>query len=148
MSSTTAPIERPRISACIIAFNEAGRIGDCLASLAFCDEIVVVDSYSTDATVAIADAQRRVDTYAVAAYVNGPSASYLTAADPDSALQTAAAGQALAANSQQVLGDLQAARTDQVNRESAARLAKQNADRAAAVRTALRTTATRFMLAP
>ncbi|PSD25991.1 glycosyltransferase family 2 protein, partial [Stenotrophomonas maltophilia] len=42
MSSTTAPIERPRISACIIAFNEAGRIGDCLASLAFCDEIVVV----------------------------------------------------------------------------------------------------------
>ncbi|MFB5205681.1 hypothetical protein, partial [Stenotrophomonas sp. 3diitr2024] len=39
MSSTTAPIERPRISACIIAFNEAGRIGDCLASLAFCDEI-------------------------------------------------------------------------------------------------------------
>lgn len=84
------------------------------------------------ATVAIADAQRRVDTYAVAAYVNGPSASYLTAADPDSALQTAAAGQALAANSQQVLGDLQAARTDQVNRESAARLAKQNADRAAA----------------
>ena len=56
MSSTTAPIERPRISACIIAFNEAGRIGDCLASLAFCDEIVVVDSYSTDATVAIAEA--------------------------------------------------------------------------------------------
>ncbi|AYZ71749.1 TPA: glycosyltransferase family 2 protein [Stenotrophomonas maltophilia] len=56
MSSTTAPIERPRISACIIAFNEAGRIGDCLASLAFCDEIVVVDSQSTDATVAIAEA--------------------------------------------------------------------------------------------
>ena len=55
MSSTTAPIERPRISACIIAFNEAGRIGDCLASLAFCDEIVVVDSQSTDATVAIAE---------------------------------------------------------------------------------------------
>ena len=56
MSSTTAPIERPRISACIIAFNEAGRIGDCLASLAFCDEIIVVDSHSTDATVAIARA--------------------------------------------------------------------------------------------
>ncbi|MCR6687669.1 glycosyltransferase family 2 protein [Pseudoxanthomonas sp.] len=41
------------MSACIIAFNEAGRIGDCLASLAFCDEIVLVDSGSTDATVAI-----------------------------------------------------------------------------------------------
>jgi glycosyltransferase involved in cell wall biosynthesis len=34
----------------IIAFNEADRIGDCLASLAFCDEIVVVDSGSTDDT--------------------------------------------------------------------------------------------------
>ncbi|MBW8373044.1 glycosyltransferase family 2 protein [Stenotrophomonas sp.] len=67
MSSSTAPTERPRISACIIAFNEADRIGDCLASLAFCDEIVVVDSHSTDATVAIATAagarvlQRRFD---------------------------------------------------------------------------------------
>lgn len=67
MSSSTAPTERLRISACIIAFNEADRIGDCLASLAFCDEIVVVDSQSTDATVAIATAagarvlQRRFD---------------------------------------------------------------------------------------
>ena len=43
------------ISACIITFNEADRIGDCLASLAFCDEIVVVDSHSTDATRAIAE---------------------------------------------------------------------------------------------
>ncbi|MGH8083373.1 MAG: glycosyltransferase family 2 protein [Lysobacter sp.] len=58
---------RPRLSACIIAFNEADRIGDCLRSLAFCDEIVVVDSHSTDATVALAQAggarvlQRRFD---------------------------------------------------------------------------------------
>jgi glycosyltransferase involved in cell wall biosynthesis len=57
----------PALSACIIAFNEADRIGDCLASLAFCDEIVVVDSFSTDATVDIARAagvrvlQRRFD---------------------------------------------------------------------------------------
>ena len=42
------------LSACIIAFNEADRIGDCIASLAFCDEVVVVDSHSTDATVDIA----------------------------------------------------------------------------------------------
>lgn len=46
---------RPRLSACIIAFNEADRIGDCLASLAFCDEIVVVDSGSTDGTRAVAE---------------------------------------------------------------------------------------------
>ena len=56
MSSSTAQNERPRISACIIAFNEADRIGDCLASLAFCDEIVVVDSGSSDATATIAAA--------------------------------------------------------------------------------------------
>lgn len=56
MSSSTAPIERPRISACIITFNEADRIADCLASLDFCDELIVVDSFSSDDTVAIAQA--------------------------------------------------------------------------------------------
>jgi len=44
------------VSACIIALNEAGRIGDCLASLGFCDEIVVVDAGSIDATREIAAA--------------------------------------------------------------------------------------------
>ena len=39
---------RPALSACIITFNEADRIDACLDSLAFCDEIVVVDSGSTD----------------------------------------------------------------------------------------------------
>ncbi len=47
---------RSRISATIITFNEADRIGACLASLAFCDEIVVVDSGSTDATRELAEA--------------------------------------------------------------------------------------------
>lgn len=44
------------ISACIITFNEADRIVDCLKSLSFCDDIVVVDSHSTDATAALAEA--------------------------------------------------------------------------------------------
>jgi glycosyltransferase involved in cell wall biosynthesis len=42
------------LSACIIAMDEEDRIGDCLASLAFCDEIVVVDSHSTDRTREVA----------------------------------------------------------------------------------------------
>ncbi len=45
--------ERVRISACIIAKDEADRIGPCLESVAFCDEIVVLDSGSTDGTPAL-----------------------------------------------------------------------------------------------
>ena len=44
----------PRLSAIVIAKNEARNIRECLDSLAFCDEIVVVDSGSSDDTVVIA----------------------------------------------------------------------------------------------
>ncbi|GAB4426963.1 MAG: glycosyltransferase family 2 protein [Turneriella sp.] len=45
---------RMKISACIIGYNEEHNIFDCLASLAgVADEIVYVDSYSSDKTVAI-----------------------------------------------------------------------------------------------
>jgi glycosyltransferase involved in cell wall biosynthesis len=44
----------PRLSAIIITRNEASNIGDCLDSLAFCDERIVVDSDSTDGTLLIA----------------------------------------------------------------------------------------------
>ncbi len=43
-----------RLSVAIIARNEAARIGDCLRSVSFADEVVVLDSGSTDDTVAIA----------------------------------------------------------------------------------------------
>ena len=41
------------LSAVIITLNEAPRIRDCLNSVSFCDEVVVVDSGSTDGTVEI-----------------------------------------------------------------------------------------------
>ncbi|OBG47572.1 peptidase M23 [Mycolicibacterium fortuitum] len=85
-----------------------------------------------DANNAIAQAQKRFDTFAAATYVNGPSGSYLTASDPTDIVSTAATGQTLAVSSDKVIADLQRARTEQVNRESAARLAKQNADQATA----------------
>jgi peptidoglycan DL-endopeptidase RipA len=85
-----------------------------------------------EATTAITAAQQRFDTFAAATYVNGTSNSYLTATDPADILSTAAAGQTLSASSQQVITNLQRARTEQVNKESAARLAKQNADNAVA----------------
>jgi glycosyltransferase involved in cell wall biosynthesis len=52
MSEETKP--REPISAFVICFNEEEHIVDCLKSVAFCDEIVVIDSYSTDKTVALA----------------------------------------------------------------------------------------------
>lgn len=47
----------PRLSAIVIAKNEAANITDCLDSLAFCDEIVVIDGGSSDDTTALAKAK-------------------------------------------------------------------------------------------
>jgi cell wall-associated NlpC family hydrolase len=85
-----------------------------------------------NADAAIAVAQKRFDRFAVASYVNGPSDGYLTAASPDDMIATAAAGQTLAASSQQGMDNLQRARTEQLNKDSTARLAKQKADKAVA----------------
>jgi len=85
-----------------------------------------------DANAAIAAAQRRFNTFAAATYVNGPSGSYLTATSPEDIIQTETAARTLTASSDAVMASLQRARTEQVNKESAARLAKQKADKAAA----------------
>jgi len=45
-----------RISATVITRNEADRLAACLQSLAFCDEILVVDSLSDDGTAELARA--------------------------------------------------------------------------------------------
>jgi glycosyltransferase involved in cell wall biosynthesis len=44
---------REKISACVAAFNQERKIRRCLQSLVWCDEIVVVDSFSTDRTVEV-----------------------------------------------------------------------------------------------
>ena len=63
MTSSAFAIAAPRetrlaLSAFIICKDEADGIGACLASLAQCAEIVVVDSGSTDGTLAIVEAMR------------------------------------------------------------------------------------------
>jgi peptidoglycan DL-endopeptidase RipA len=85
-----------------------------------------------DANAAIAAAQHRFDTFAAATYMNGPSGSYLAASSPEDIIATETAARTLAASSQAVMANLQRARTEQVNKESAARGAKQKADKAAA----------------
>ena len=47
----------PRLSAIVITRNEAGNIAECLDTIAFCDERIVIDCGSTDDTVAIARAK-------------------------------------------------------------------------------------------
>ena len=42
------------ISAVIIAKNEENTIADCMESVAFCDEIIVIDNGSTDRTKDVA----------------------------------------------------------------------------------------------
>ncbi|MGH7964051.1 MAG: glycosyltransferase, partial [Candidatus Binatia bacterium] len=46
-------LDRAPISCCIVCFNEETHIRRCLESIKWCDEIIVVDSFSTDQTVAI-----------------------------------------------------------------------------------------------
>ncbi len=51
---------RPPVSAIVTTFNAERLLPDCLASLGWCDEILLVDSFSTDDTVAIARCHDRV----------------------------------------------------------------------------------------
>ncbi len=44
------PQTKEKITALIITYNEIGYIEKCIASISFADEIIVVDSYSTDGT--------------------------------------------------------------------------------------------------
>jgi glycosyltransferase involved in cell wall biosynthesis len=46
-------IRKETVSAIVVCFNEEDNIGECLESLRWCDEIVVVDSFSTDRTAEI-----------------------------------------------------------------------------------------------
>src|SRR5262249_7006926 len=52
-ASRMTPV-RPRLSAVVIALNEEARLRACLESVAWADEIVVVDAESQDKTVQIA----------------------------------------------------------------------------------------------
>lgn len=45
---------KPSITGLVLTYNGDRLLKDCLASLAFCDNVLVVDSCSTDATAAIA----------------------------------------------------------------------------------------------
>lgn len=54
MAATAPTRSRPSVSAIITTFNEEQHIAGCIESLLWCDEILVVDSFSTDRTAEIA----------------------------------------------------------------------------------------------
>lgn len=54
MSATTDASEAPAVSAMIFTLNEEVHLPRCLASLGWCDDVIVVDSGSTDCTRDIA----------------------------------------------------------------------------------------------
>lgn len=62
MESTneTDPVERLPISALVTSYNASSHIRECLQTLAWCDEILVVDSFSEDDTVQIAESFEKV----------------------------------------------------------------------------------------
>ena len=53
-NETAASAKQPFLSVCVITGNEEDNIARCLESVAFADEIDVVDSFSTDRTMEIA----------------------------------------------------------------------------------------------
>jgi len=59
-SSTDESGSRTPVSGVITTYNEEHNIGDCIESLLWCDEIVVVDSFSTDRTPEIARSYPKV----------------------------------------------------------------------------------------
>ncbi len=65
----------PLLSAIVITRDEAANIGECLEGLAFCDERIVVDSGSTDATIDIARSKgARVEVHPWSGF--GPQKNY------------------------------------------------------------------------
>ncbi|MCB1475412.1 MAG: glycosyltransferase family 2 protein [Rhodobiaceae bacterium] len=54
--NAASKMPRPSISAIIITLDAAAHIESCIRSLSFCDEIIVVDSGSTDGTQGLAEA--------------------------------------------------------------------------------------------
>jgi cell wall-associated NlpC family hydrolase len=84
-----------------------------------------------EATGAIAAAQKRFDTFAVNAYMNGPSGLLIEATDPQEVIAAAGANKAIEMALTQALTDLRRARTEQANRQSTARAAEDKARAAA-----------------
>ncbi|MGH8499079.1 MAG: glycosyltransferase family 2 protein, partial [Methylococcales bacterium] len=98
------------LSAVVTTFNNAGTLSKCLESLNFCDEIIVLDSDSSDATREIAaQYQARIFIEPFKGYgpqkqsaIDKAASDWVLLLDADEFIDTAAAGivrKAIASNS-------------------------------------------------
>jgi glycosyltransferase involved in cell wall biosynthesis len=60
INETGSGPDRPKVSGVITSFNEEHNIADCIESLLWGDEIILVDSYSTDGTPEVAQKYDKV----------------------------------------------------------------------------------------
>ncbi len=63
ISQTADGRSRPRVTGVVTSFNEEHNIAACIESLMWCDEIILVDSFSTDRTPEIASSYAKVHLY-------------------------------------------------------------------------------------
>lgn len=120
-------MEQEGVNKALVAVEEAREQAEVAGR-----ELEISQQSVKDANAAIAAAQQRFNTFAAATYMNGPSDGLLTARSPEDMIAAASAAQTMSTSSQAVMARLQRARTEQVNKESVARQAKQKADNAAA----------------
>lgn len=120
-------MEQEGVNKALVAVEEAREQAEVAGR-----ELEISQQSVKDANAAIAAAQQRFNTFAAATYMNGPSDGLLTARSPEDMIAAASAAQTMSTSSQAVMARLQRARTEQVNKESVARQAKQKADKAAA----------------
>ncbi len=67
---------REKLTAIVTTLNEEGNIAECLAALSFADEILVVDSFSTDGTVSTASGIPKVRVLQHEYAGNGPQCNW------------------------------------------------------------------------
>ena len=123
--SAKVQIEQESVNKAIVEVQEARE-----AAATAQQEVQASQQAVKDANAAILTAQKKFDAFAASTYINGPSASLVMARTPDEIISTASAGQTLALSSQQVMAGLERARTEVVNKDASARLAKEKADQA------------------
>lgn len=124
-------VKREDVNKALVDLQNARSAADAAAAA-----VTLAQRALQDAGQVISDAQRRFDSAAVTDYIRGTGAagasSLLDADGPQDVLDRAQLLRLLSAKQNAVLDGLQRARTEQANRDSAARASKLEADRASA----------------